>query len=309
MDMKGNTKYYASLVVVTFFWGVTWVSAKVLLSYIPPLTVGFLRYTIALPLFFVLLKFRGISFQQIFQKNVTRILIIAGVSGIFLSVFIRVYALQYTTASQASIIAGFSPVGVSIFAYVMHKEKLVRNWDYIGFIVCFIGVIFVIGVQSLLEFNLNYLVGNLLALIASIFWSYFSSISKSAMQKLSPIEVIFGCMFVGWLCFGISVLPEINVLTNIIVTPEFLFHLFFIGICPSFIGYILYFSSIDKIGATRTGAFISLVPIFGTLMSALLLQEVIYWTFIVGLFLVVAGILVINSPFSKKEKSELLSPG
>lgn len=303
----GLVKYYAALVFVMLFWGVTWVSSKILLSYTLPLIVGFLRYTIAIPLFIILLKLRGISPLQVYRKNVTRTLIIAGVAGIYLSVFIRLYGLNYTTAGQASIIAGFSPMTVTIFAYIMHKEKLVRNLYYAGFVFSFLGIIFVVGIQSLLEFNLDYLLGNLIVLVACVLWGFFSSISKSAMKEISPIEVIFGCMFAGWICFGITTLTELDSLTSIVVTPEFLFHIFFIGVFPSFLGYIMYFSSINKIGATKSGAFISLVPIFGTIMSVLFLEEVIYWTFLAGLILVVVGILVINSPFVKRDDLELLS--
>ena len=233
MDRMAGAKDYVALVFVMLFWGVTWISSKVLVSYAPPLIVGFLRYTIALPLFILLLKYKGKSPLQIFQKNTTHILVLAGVFGIFASIYIRLYGLQFTTSGQASILAGFSPVGVALFAYIMHKEKLVSNWGYVGFVLSFIGVLFVVGIQSLLEFNLSYLVGNIFVFIAVIGWGFFSSISKSAMKELSPIEVIAGSIFVGWLCFGLIALTEIESLTSIVITSEFLFHIFFIGVFPS----------------------------------------------------------------------------
>jgi drug/metabolite transporter (DMT)-like permease len=308
MSLEGNAKYYAALVVVMFFWGITWTSSKVLVSYTSALTVGYLRYTIALPLFLILLRYRGIPALQIFRKNTIHILVLSGIFGIFGSIFLRLYGLQFTTAGQASILAGFSPVGVALFAYIMHREKLAGNWGYIGFVVSFIGVVFVVGIQPLLEFNLDYLVGNIFVFIGVIGWGFFSSISKSAMKELSPIEVIAGSIFIGWICFGITILFDLDSLTSIIVTPEFLFHLFFIGVFPSFFGYILYFSSIKNIGPTRSGAFISLVPIFGVIMSVLFLDEIIYWTFMVGLILIVVGILVINSPVTRKDESTFASP-
>ena len=55
-----------------------------------------------------------------------------------------------------------------------------------------------------------------------------------------------------------------------------------------------------KLGATKAGGFINLVPVFGTIFSYLLLQDIIYWTFGVGLFLVVFGIIIINFPIKKE---------
>jgi drug/metabolite transporter (DMT)-like permease len=61
---------------------------------------------------------------------------------------------------------------------------------------------------------------------------------------------------------------------------------------------------IKNIGAIRTGVFISLVPVFGTTASILILNETLYWTFIAGLILIVSGILFINPPiFTEDEDS------
>ncbi|MHA2359810.1 MAG: EamA family transporter, partial [Candidatus Thorarchaeota archaeon] len=58
-----------------------------------------------------------------------------------------------------------------------------------------------------------------------------------------------------------------------------------------------------ELGATKAGGFINLVPVFGTIFSVIILQDILYWTFIVGLLLVVNGILLINFP-SKKSETE-----
>ena len=304
MDLPGDIKYYVYLIIVMFFWGITWVSMKILVSLAPVITIAFFRYAVAIPFFIILLRQRGKSPWQIFRKNTTRIVAIAGLIGIFGSVVVRLYGLQYTTAGQAAILAGISPITVSLFAHIINKERLSREWQYSGFIISFIGVIFVVGVQSLLEFNFNYLIGNIIIIISVAMWGIYSSVNKRAMQELTPVEATAGSIFVGWLPLSLGVLTELDSLANVLSNPEFLLNVFFIGVITAFLGFTLYFESINEIGATRSGAFISLVPIFGTLMSLLLLQEVVYWTFIVGLFLVVFGILILNAPFVRNGENQ-----
>jgi drug/metabolite transporter (DMT)-like permease len=85
-----------------------------------------------------------------------------------------------------------------------------------------------------------------------------------------------------------------------LVDPIFWINALYLGVCVTFIGFLFYFISIKELGATRAGGFINLVPVFGTLFSYLILNETIYWTYGVGLFLVVSGIVIINFPSNEK---------
>ena len=76
----------------------------------------------------------------------------------------------------------------------------------------------------------------------------------------------------------------------------FWFQVLFLGIAVTFIGFIFFLEGINKLGATRTAIFINLVPVFGTTLSVLILNETIYPTFIIGLLLVITGVVIINLP-------------
>jgi drug/metabolite transporter (DMT)-like permease len=161
-------------------------------------------------------------------------------------------------------------------------------------------VIFVVGIQALLEFNIDYLIGNLIILAAMVTWGLYSSIGKEAMKTLSPLEVTTGGSIVGVFLFGMGALTEEIWALPALVDPVFWINAIYLGSCVTFIGFLFYFISIKELGATRAGGFINLVPVFGTIFSYLILREVIYWTYIIGLILVVIGIIIINYP-DKKE--------
>ena len=61
------------------------------------------------------------------------------------------------------------------------------------------------------------------------------------------------------------------------------------------VGYYLYIEGVTKIGAGRASVFSNLVPVFGVLTSALILQEAVsIWT-VVSLALIMTGVYLVNA--------------
>jgi drug/metabolite transporter (DMT)-like permease len=297
---RTSMRYYAMLIVAMSFWGGSWPSAKILVGIAPPLTIGFFRFLTSSILFLILIFLTETQPRRIFQKSNFKILFLVGLTGVFGYGVLFLTGMRFTTATQGAIIAGFNPATVSLVAHLYHKERLPQKWQYSGFLLAFLGVIFVVGIQALLEFNLDYLVGNLIILGAMFTWGLYSSIGKEAMKKLSPLEVTAGGSIIGAFLFGIGALTEEVWALPAMVDPMFWMNALYLGVCVTFIGFLFYFISINKLGATRAGGFINLVPVFGTVFSYFILNDIIYWTYGIGLILVVFGIIIIVFP-NKKE--------
>jgi drug/metabolite transporter (DMT)-like permease len=296
--MPSDTKYYGMLILSTLFWGGSWVSAKILVSEIeaPPFTIGFFRFLSASICFLVLMPIIGKKPHHVFIKPNLKMIFLLGLTGIFGYGVFFLIGMQFTTAAQGAIIAGVNPATVSLFAHVVHGERLSEKWKYSGFVLSFTGIIFVVGVQSLLDFQMEYLIGNLIIFCAMLTWGLYSAIGKKAMNQMTPIEATASGVMVGAILFGIGACFESFWTLPIMLDPTFWIQAIFLGVFVTFIGFLFYFQGIEKLGATRTAVFINLVPVFGTLFSVLFLAELIYWTFIVGLALVISGITIINFP-------------
>lgn len=285
------------------FWGGSWVSAKIVVSVAPPMTIGFFRFLIA-SVFFVpiILATQRESIKQYGRRDLL-IFFGLGLSGIFGYGVLFLTGMQFTTSAQGAIIAGVNPTTVSLMAHLVHKERLSPNWRYIGFIFSFFGIIFVVGIQTLLEFRFDYLIGNLILLVAMLTWGIYSALGKTSMQTHSSLEATTGGILFGTLLFGLGALTEQFWIHPLMLDPTFWLNVFFMGIFVTFLGFYFYFLGIKNLGASRSAVFISLVPVFGTTFSILILQEPLYPTFLIGLLLVVIGILFINYPKSTKKDS------
>jgi drug/metabolite transporter (DMT)-like permease len=291
----GTNTSYGMLLLTMLFWGGNWPALKILTSYlmVPPLTLGFFRYLTASFLFIILLIALRRPLSQLYCRENAKILAIAGMTYFACSVTL-IIGMSLTTGAQASIIAGFNSATVGLFAYLMHKERLTKTWHYLGYILSFLGILFVIGIQAFIEFQINYFIGNILILVSGLIWGLYSSIGKTAMKTMSSIDFTAGSIAISCTFFGIGSLSEGIWMLDIYGSLDFWLNILFIGIGVTFLGFMFYFKAIENIGASRASSFISLVPVVGTTLSILLLQENVYWTFIIGLIFVVAGIALIN---------------
>ncbi len=302
-----NLKYYGLLIIASFTWGASWVAAKILVDIAPPLTIGFFRFLISSILFVSLIVLTGNSLRKIFTRSKIKWLVLLGFTGIFGYGVLFLVGMRFTTAAQGSIIAGFNPVTISIFALLLHRERLERRWMYSGFAISFVGVLFVVGIQALIDFQPEHLLGNIIILGAMCIWGLYSSIAKQSMKTMTPLEANTGAAIVGLFLFGIGSLFERSWTLTIYTNIDFWWNVFFLGAFTTVIGFLFFFIGIEKLGASKTGGFINFVPVFGTTLSFLILAETIYWTFMLGLILVIIGVLIINYPIKKDDDDEQIA--
>jgi drug/metabolite transporter (DMT)-like permease len=64
----------------------------------------------------------------------------------------------------------------------------------------------------------------------------------------------------------------------------------FTAVFPSLVSQVLFIKGNELIGSNRAGIFINLVPIFGTLLSVMILGEMLHLYHVVALGLVLGGI-------------------
>jgi drug/metabolite transporter (DMT)-like permease len=285
---------YSLLVLTMLIWAGGWVSGKLVTTTVPPFTAGFIQYLPASILLLGLTLLTRPKPAHHYGRAQFKGFALLGLTGFFGYSILFFVGVRLTTAGQGVIISGFSPAAVSIFAYILDKEVLDSRWQYFGLVVSFVGIIFVIGIQAVLDFQPSYTLGNLIILASMFSWGLYSAIGKRVTQTVSPLEAITGAAITGTIMFAVGATFEQFWSLPGLQSPLFWFNILYLGVLGSFVGDTLYLQAVSRIGPTRTGVFLNLVPIFGVVLSALILNESIYWSFIIGMILIIAGILIIN---------------
>jgi drug/metabolite transporter (DMT)-like permease len=125
-------------------------------------------------------------------------------------------------------------------------------------------------------------------------WTAYTILGKHALQGLSPIAATTYASLWGLLLLGIGAVNQLPLLDTAKLTWQVLSAIVFLGIFGTVIGFVWYYEGVKAIGPARTAVFNNLVPVFGVSLSALLLNESILISMVVGGLLVIAGVSLTN---------------
>ena len=170
METTKNTRPifgYALAAISIFFWGITFICTKALLNDFSALEILFLRFVAAyLGLWIIRPKLMKI------ERRDNILFMLAGLTGVVLYQFTENMAINYTNASNVSVIVSICPLFTAIIAQYFLKENHLNLWFLLGFIISIFGVALVCF-NGKTELELNP-VGDLLALFSAVCWGFYS---------------------------------------------------------------------------------------------------------------------------------------
>lgn len=180
MEKKNVFGYFLASITV-FFWGITFVCTKSLLNDFSALEILFFRFVAA---YVGLWAMRPKWIKIALKDNL--IFALAGLSGVVLYQFAENIAINFTNASNVSVIVSICPLFTAIVAQIFLKEKHITPFFLIGFFISIIGVALVcFNGKASLELNPK---GDLLALFAAICWGFYSLfVSLINKRQYDPI--------------------------------------------------------------------------------------------------------------------------
>ena len=158
---------YLLATVTVIIWGITFVCTKSLLQDFSALEILFFRFIIA----YIGLWIMNPKSEKIAKKD-NLLFCFAGLSGVVLYQFSENIAINFTTASNVSVIVSICPLFTAIIAQIFLKEKHITPFFILGFIISIIGVFFV-SLNGNIQLKINPK-GDLLALFAGICWGFYS---------------------------------------------------------------------------------------------------------------------------------------
>ncbi|MBQ7886704.1 MAG: DMT family transporter, partial [Clostridia bacterium] len=117
-----NRKYLAPLFLAFLCWGSLYVVSKIAMKTIPPVTLLEIRYLIAAPTLFLLLKLRG-ALRPLKKEHMGTVFAI-GFTGYFASFCLQMLGINRLTGSVSSLLGAMNPIFIPILAAVFLKEQL-----------------------------------------------------------------------------------------------------------------------------------------------------------------------------------------
>ena len=261
---------------------------------IPPFSLAFWRWAIAL-LLTLPLALPHLRAQWPLLRKGWKPIVALGLLGVGGYNTLAYIALQYTGATNASLLNSFIPVATIALSWVFLKKHL-RGLEWAGVIISLCGVMTIVcrgepAAFAALTFN----VGDLWMLGAVFVWALYTIGLQWRPAGLHPMLLLAALTAVGLTALAPAYAWEISQGRHIHVSAPSLAAIVYIGTLPSFVGYIFYNRAVGEVGASKASLFIHLMPVFGTLLSALFLDEIPRLFHFVGIALIFLGIYLTTS--------------
>ncbi|MBP7444752.1 MAG: DMT family transporter [Zoogloea sp.] len=282
------THPYLLLTLTVLFWSGNMVVGRGLREAVPPMSLAFARWTLALlltlPFAWPHLKtLRGMTRKQ------WGVLVVLGVLGVGAYNTLAYVALVHTTATNAALLNSFIPIAIIAISWFLgHQARLLES---IGVGVSFVGVMVIVSRGDpvvLAGLSLN--AGDLWMLAAVLSWALYTLGLKWRPAGLHPMALLATLTMIGLLVLAPLVWVELSSGARLHLTTPALFGVAYTGIFPAFLGYVFYNRAVGEVGASRAGLFIHLMPAFSTVLAMLFLGEAPRAYHFFGIALILTGI-------------------
>ena len=289
-----NTKAYIMLVCATLFWACNFMVGKfAFFSDIPPMSLVFFRWLLV---WLILLPFTYreiIKNREIIKKNLPLLFFLAFTSvGLFNS--FTYLSLVYTQVINASLFNTAIPAIIILLCFIFKIEKTNR-YQILGLVISVFGILSIITKLNLeILLTLSFNKGDLIMIGGVITWGLYSSFLKKKTFTLPLLTLVhilctFGLIFIfPQFIYEFSQGQIINFNINLF------YILIFLAIFPSIGSYYCWAGAVSIIGANRAGIFLSLIPLFSTIMAIFFYGEQFQFFHLIGAILIIIGLFLSN---------------
>jgi drug/metabolite transporter, DME family len=306
---------YLYIASAAFFWGVSAALGRAVftgrvrlggqsLHPIDPLILSQSRTTFSfLVLLLVLPVLRGRRGLSVPAADLVRMFVL-GVLGVAVSNYFYYLAIQRTNVATAITLQYTAPVWILLYTVArgLQKPTLQR---VVATAVALIGIALVVGAFGATGLRLDPS-GVIMALIASFSFAFYNLAGHSILARYDRWIVLLYVILAASL-FWIVVNPPWKIVAAHYGPGQWLF-LFVFSITSVLVPFALYFGGLQHLEPTRAVIFSCLEPVFSIAIAAIALGERLHSLQTFGIVLVLAAILVVQSPGKVREAITLVEP-
>jgi len=282
-----------ALIFTIVMWGCSFVAAKAALREVSPITLTFTRFGMGTLLLFGILGARKIN--PLPPRDAWPALALMGFVGIFVHQMLQAFGLNMSSAIHAGWLIGLVPIWSAILSAALLKERF-GIMKVAGLVGGFIGALLVIskGQLNAQALSLPSTRGDFLILVSTLNWAIYSIMGHATIKRLGATRATAGAMLFGWLMLLPFFLYERGWHQWPHISGAGWEAIFFLGIGCSAIGYLTWYSALERIEVSRVAAFLYAQPLVTLIAAVLLLNEQVTATTLVGGVMVLASVFVIQ---------------
>jgi drug/metabolite transporter (DMT)-like permease len=281
---------YLLLAITALCWAGNAVVGRLAAGHIPPVTLSFLRWSLAFVIILPL-AWKHLVRDWAAIRGALGIMVVLSITGIGLFNTMQYWALEHTEALNTLLLQSAGPLFVAVWSLILLGDRLTPAQAG-GIVLSLTGVLVILLRGDLTTLaNIEFNKGDLIFTVALAIFGLYSvlSLKRPDIHGLSFVGFTFGCgaaSLIPLLVFELWSRPLMQLDTPNLLT------LFYVAVFPSTLAYLCFNRGVQLIGANRAAPLFHVVPVFGSVMAMVFLGERPQLFHFIGFALVLIGVFV-----------------
>lgn len=283
---------YIGLVLTPLFWAGNAVLARATVEFIPPLSMSFWRWVIALAILLPIGLPGMWRHRQVIRKRFGSMLALATFSVAAFNSLLY-YAAITTTATNIALINATIPIFVALLTWILLGDRT-RPIQALGIALAIIGILTVVarGDISILT-GLEAQPGDLIMVAAVFSWGLFSVLLRRQAVPLPALTFLTTQILMGTLVILPFYLVDVLLFSGgFKLTQDTAMPLLYFAIFPGILAYAFWNHGVHEIGPARAAIFMYLTPVFASILAGMFLHESLGMFHVIGGALILAGLIL-----------------
>ena len=282
---------YLLLTLAPLFWAGNFVVARGIHDIVPPLSLAFWRWVLALAIYLLLFG-RPLWQKRALVKNHWKLTAVLGLTSVTgFSIFIYL-ALHATTVINTALVNSFYPVMIVVLSWSLFGDRVTLR-QAAGILISLAGLLWILSKgRPAMLLGLQFSAGDLYTLAAGINWAVYSVLLRKKPPGLDHFTFLGAIMIWGTLFLIPFYLAGLMAGQGFALSAPAVSGILYVAVFPSILAYLCWNRGVETVGANIAGIFVHLIPVFAILLAVVLLDEMLQGFQLVGMVLIFTGILL-----------------
>ena len=277
-------------------WAINFTSVKLALREMAPMAFNGVRLGLAAVAMLIVLVWRAKATQDADLLRMSRrdawYVILLGLGGHTIYQLLFVTGMKLTTAANTSLLMSTSPIWVAVIGRALRVERITRLM-WAGILVSFLGIIVLIsGGNGRFALDVSTLIGDLLILGCAILWAGYTTASKPLLNRFAPLKLTAWSMAAGAVPLLVITAPAMAQQDWRAVSALSWAAVLFSALLSMVVGYLIWYTSVQRVGNARTAVYSNLTPIFAIVVAWIALGDRPALLQLLGAAIVLAGLIL-----------------